>query len=128
MRSEVDNAIDNIKSEQIEAVITAADYCKKLVKAMDSLAKEFENGKLEDTDEYAKTVLAGINWTIQVYNGTKEFLKENEILIDEDKINAAIADLGKAYKDDDDKAKAAVLKGDLKEFVSDMIEAGAKLN
>ena len=124
----MDNVIDNTRSEQIEAVVMAADYCKKLVKAMDNLAGEFENGKLEDTDEYAKNVLAGINWTIQVYNGTKDCLKGIGILIDEGKINAAIGDLGRAYQDDDDAAKAAVLRSALKEFVSDMIEAGAKLN
>lgn len=116
------------KAEQIEAVITAADYCRKLVPAINNLVYEFENGKLEDTNQYAKEVFDGINWVIQVYNGTKGLLKEIQVVIDENKINEDIAALAAAYENDDDASKAAVLRGGIIDFINNMILAGGKLN
>lgn len=116
------------KAEQIEAVITAADYCRKLVPAINNLVYEFENGKLEDTNQYAKEVFDGINWVIQVYNGTKGLLKEIQVVIDENKVNEDIAALAAAYENDDDASKAAVLRGGIIDFINNMILAGGKLN
>lgn len=120
--------MDNLKTEQMEALITAADYCKRLATAINNLAYEFENGKLEDTNQYAKEILDGINWVIQVYNGTKDLLSEMDVVIDEDKINAAIENLVAAYDNNDDASKADILRGDILDFVNSMILAGARLN
>ena len=62
------NGADN--KEVIEAVLTASEYCKKLERALGNVAFEFENGKADDTEDYAKSILEGVNWTIQVYNAT----------------------------------------------------------
>ena len=72
------NGADN--KEVIEAVLTASEYCKKLERALGNVAFEFENGKADDTEDYAKSILEGVNWTIQVYNATKDYLKETRML------------------------------------------------
>lgn len=49
------NGADN--KEVIEAVLTASEYCKKLERALGNVAFEFENGKADDTEDYAKSIL-----------------------------------------------------------------------
>ena len=119
---------NNMRAEQIEAVITAADYCKRLVTAINNLIYEFENGRLEDTPQYAKDVLDGINWVIQVYNATKELFAETGVVVDEDRMNRDVVRLAAAYDNNDDAEKAAVLGGGILDFVNSVIEAGGRLN
>lgn len=120
------NGADN--KEVIEAVLTASEYCKKLERALGNVAFEFENGKADDTEDYAKSILEGVNWTIQVYNATKDYLKEIGFEVDQNAVNEAIKAIGKAYEDDDDNAKAELFKGELKNFIGAIALAGGRIN
>jgi len=115
-------------SEVVEAVMTASDYCKKLEKAIDNVVDEFKNGRKSDTDEYAKMILDGINWVIQVYNSTKDYLKEIGSNIDESAVNESIKQLAAAYQSNDDEAKADALAGGIRDFIGEIALAGGRIN
>ena len=112
------NGADN--KEVIEAVLTASEYCKKLERALGNVAFEFENGKADDTEDYAKSILEGVNWTIQVYNATKDYLKEIGV---ENGVQ-----LQRKADDDDDNAKAELFKGEIKNFIGAIALAGGRIN
>ena len=59
--------------------------------------------KKEDTDEYFQHILKGLNWEIQVLNGTMNYLNRNEIIIDKEKLNRSISELNSAVQDNNSK-------------------------
>lgn len=116
------------RTEQIEALNTAKDYCIRLYKGVNALADELRTGRLPDTEEYMKTVINGINWVFEVYNATKELINENCDYIDKDKVNAGAVELGKAVADNDDEKAADKLENVIAPFILDFQKAVDKVN
>lgn len=116
------------RTEQIEALNTAKDYCIRLYKGVNALADELRTGRLPDTEEYMKTVINGINWVFEVYNATKNLINENCDYIDKDKVNAGAVELGKAVADNDDEKVADKLENVIAPFILDFQKAVDKVN
>ncbi len=116
------------RTEQIEALNTAKDYCIRLYKGVNALADELRTGRLPDTEEYMKTVINGINWVFEVYNATKDLINENCDYIDKDKVNAGAVELGKAVADNDDEKVADKLENVIAPFILDFQKAVDKVN
>ncbi len=116
------------RTEQIEALNTAKDYCIRLYKGVNALADELRTGRLPDTEEYMKTVINGINWVFEVYNATKDLINENCDYIDKDKVNAGAVELGKAVADNDDEKAADKLENVIAPFILDFQKAVDKVN
>lgn len=116
------------RTEQIEALNTARDYCIRLYKGVNALADELRTGRLPDTEEYMKTVINGINWVFEVYNATKDLINENCDYIDKDKVNAGAVELGKAVADNDDEKAADKLENVIAPFILDFQKAVDKVN
>lgn len=116
------------RTEQIEALNTAKDYCIRLYKGVNALADELRTGRLPDTEEYMKTVINGINWVFEVYNATKDLINENCDYIDKDKVNAGAVELGKAVADNDDEKAADKLENVIAPFILDFQKAVDKIN
>lgn len=116
------------RTEQIEALNTAKDYCTRLYKGVNALADELRTGRLPDTEEYMKTVINGINWVFEVYNATKDLINENCDYIDKDKVNAGAVELGKAVADNDDEKVADKLENVIAPFILDFQKAVDKVN
>ena len=92
-------------------------YSQKLIPAIETVSKELAGERQDDTDEYLKSVLNGINWIIEVLNRTMELVNEEEIVIDKDKINEDILKLGETIKEKDDEKMAEVLKEKVLPFI-----------
>lgn len=116
------------RTEQIEALNTAKDYCIRLYKGVNALADELRTGRLPDTEEYMKTVINEINWVFEVYNATKNLINENCDYIDKDKVNAGAVELGKAVADNDDEKVADKLENVIAPFILDFQKAVDKVN
>ena len=116
------------RTEQIEALNTAKDYCIRLYKGVNALADELRTGRLPDTEEYMKTVINGINWVFEVYNATKDLINENCDYIDKDKVNAGAVELGKAVADNDDEKAADKLENVIAPFILDFQKVVDKVN
>ncbi len=91
------------RQDQIEALQALADYTGRLNTAMEAVAKELCSQKEEDTDEFLKQIIEGINWSIQVVNGTLEFINEDETKLDKEEINDRVLAFSRAYQSGNDK-------------------------
>ncbi|MBQ4284555.1 MAG: molecular chaperone [Lachnospira sp.] len=105
--------MEDLRTQQIEALQVAAPYCEKMIGALKSMIEEFSGNRQEDTDEYMKGVVDGLNWIFEVYNGTSSLINEGGEVINKDEVNGCVAKLSAAA---DDTAKAEAFKGIL-EFV-----------
>ena len=115
------------RANQVEALQVAGEYCEKLIPGIQNVIVELKGVRQPDTTEYLETIMKGINWLIQVYNGVRELLKEEAVAVDEDSVNAAIILLNNATKADDDAKRAEALGGGIFDFVKEMKQAAEKI-
>ncbi len=94
--------MEDIRQQQIEALEVLKPYNQKLVKAVREVAVEFRGQKQPDTDEFFKKIMEGINWEIQVVNGTLDYINEGEQLLDKEAFNQAVLNHNDAIKSGDD--------------------------
>ena len=95
--------MENEFREEIEALEALKSYNVKMVKALKEIIPELKGQKKEDTDESFQHILKGLNWEIQVLNGTMNYLNRNEIIIDKEKLNRSISELNSAVQDNNSK-------------------------
>lgn len=114
--------MEDIRAQQIEAIQVLGEYAVKLVKGIDNVTAELNGEKLADTEEYLKEIVKGINWSIEVVNGTMSLINEKEEIIDKQAVNKTMLDLSDALKTKDDAKTAEVLSSQVKPFVEKLIE------
>lgn len=115
--------MEDLRKEQLEALQAMLDYIPKLRKGMETVAKELSGERLADTNEYLKKVIDGLNWVIEVYNGTSSLLKEKSNGFDKEVINRACNEFSSAYKNGDSIAQAELLTGSLMTFLNELEDA-----
>lgn len=97
--------MEDLRTQQIEALQVAAPYCQKIIVALNNVIGELSGNRQEDTDEYIKSVVNGLNWIFEVYNGTSSLINEDGVAINKDEVNGYVIELN-AASDDESKAKA----------------------
>lgn len=90
------------REEQVEALQALRDYNARLVPAMKAVASELRSVRKEDTQEYLMAVIKGMNWEIQIVNGTMELINEKEQQIDKEEVNGIFMEFSDAYQKQDD--------------------------
>lgn len=118
--------MDDILTQQIEALGVAVPYCKKIENAINNVVGELTGERLEDTDEYIESIKNGINWIIEVYNGTASFINKDETVIDKDKVNVSVNKMNMASAGKND-AELAEAFSEVKSFIETFREAAEKL-
>ena len=100
--------MEDNRKEQVEALETLTEFNDRLVNNMQIIVKELSGNRLEDTDNFFKSILDAINWEIQVVNGTMEVLNEGKERVNKETFNDAVVALSNAVnaKDDAKMAKA----------------------
>lgn len=119
--------MDEIRVQQIEALQVAGPYCGKLITAINNIIKEYSEGRLPDTDEYAQGIANGLNWLFEVFKGTQSLINANEKIIDKEVVNSYALKLNEANQNNDDAARAEALKG-LLTFVEQLKAEAEKLS
>ncbi len=94
------------RAEQVEALQAMLDYNPRLVKAMKAVSDELAGERQPDTDEYLLSVIKGINWEIQVLNGTMEVLNEKELQVEKDAVNDIFVEFNDLYQNKNDSGMA----------------------
>lgn len=102
--------MEDIRQQQIEAVSAMGEYNKKLVKAVREVIIELKGEQRPDTQDFLKQIVDGINWEIQVVNGSLDYINENEELIDKEEFNQAILRHNDAVKSEEDNTIAESLE------------------
>ena len=108
--------MENEFREEIEALEALKSYNVKMVKALKEIIPVLKGQKKEDSDEYFQHILKGLNWEIQVLNGTMDYLNRNEIIIDKENLNKSIVALNCAINKKDEKAIASIIEMELYPF------------
>ena len=96
------------RAEQIEALQALLEYSPRLIHGMQAITTELEGERKPDTDEYLRAVINGINWEIEIVNGTKEVLSEQEIHVDRDEINGILMEFSDCFAKKDDYGMAVL--------------------
>lgn len=104
---------NNIKDDQIEALETLADYIPKLIGGIDTVKAELRGERKQDTDEYLKMIIDGINWVLGIVNGCMSLFEEYNIVFDKEKANDYSVAFSKAYGTGNDTAIADSLDADV---------------
>ena len=94
--------MEDNRKEQIEALETLVEFNDRLVKNMQILVKELSGERLDDTNQFMKSIIDAMNWEIQVVNGTLEVLNEGKERINKEIFNAEIIELSKAIESGND--------------------------
>lgn len=119
--------MEDIRNEQIEALRVMVEYIPKLKKGMTTVAAELSGERLPDTDEYLVKVIEGLNWVIEVLNGTLSLINEKETRLDKGKINESAIAFSSAYKAKDDAEMALLLNTELTDFVNSFEQTAQEL-
>lgn len=107
----------SLKDQQLEALEELYHYSGKLMPAIETVSAELKGNCQEDTDEYLKSILEGVNWVIEVLNRTMELVNEEETVINKDKINESILKLGEFVKAKEDEKIAETLTEEILPFI-----------
>lgn len=102
--------MDELRTQQIEALQTAVPYCEKIIKAINNIIEEFSGNRKEDTDAYMNSIINGLNWIFEIYNGTQDWVNEDSV-IDKEKANQSVLQLNEANTENDDSKRADAFRG-----------------
>lgn len=119
--------MEELKQQQEEALAMAGKYCEKLIPGMETVLNELSGEKLTDTDEFLKHVLNGVNWIIEIFNGTKDLINAESVVIDKETVNKSVVALNAAMNAKDDQKIADSLRV-LLVFVNQMKNAAQKIS
>ncbi|GHU44224.1 hypothetical protein FACS1894111_11150 [Clostridia bacterium] len=105
------------RGEELEALEVLKDYNPKMEKALGEIIPELRGEKKEDTAEYVNHVFKGINWELQVVNGTLSLLNEKGAQIDKASLNRIVEEINDAYTSKNDAVLADLVERQLLPFV-----------
>ncbi len=104
---------NNLNAEQIEALEVYIEYNKKLMNSINMLLSELREQRKDDTDEFQKKIIEGLNWEIQILNGTLSLINQKEERINKNEVNQQVLKLGEALKTGEDKKIADSFEKDI---------------
>ena len=97
--------MEDMKKEQLEVLNEAKGYCTNVLHCIDTVVPELKGDKKDDTDEYLRMTVDGVNVALEMYNATAGV----QPAVDEADGNNAVKELSAALKSSDDSAKADAL-------------------
>ena len=118
--------MENLKEQQFEALRAIIDYNKKLVPALEEIAKELVGEQKEDTKEYLNHILKGVNWVIEVVNGTQSLINNENEVIKKEEVNQIIVKLNQAIKDENNIEIASIIEVGVLPFIVKVTESAKK--
>ena len=96
--------MEDMKKEQLEVLNEAKGYCTNVLHCIDTVVPELKGDKKDDTDEYLRMTVDGVNVALEMYNATRGLMAGAQPAVDE-----AVKELSAALKSSDDSAKADAL-------------------
>ncbi len=119
------NDID-LRAEQIEALETLVDYTPKLINGINTVETELSGERKEDTDEYLKMVIDGINWELGILNGCLDLIVKNNVEFDKETANVMSTNFSEAYLSKIDADIAASLNKDILPLIRTITDVANK--
>ncbi len=119
----MENVKENVQDEVTEALTMIHDYIENLLRAITEINEELRGQRAEDTDDFLKSILNGVNFVTEVFNLTRDYLNEEEELMNKDSINLLISDFMNAYKSGSDEVLADALERDIQVYLEQFHES-----
>ena len=116
----------SLKEQQVEALQVLTEYSVKLIKGMKTSAEELMGCRKEDTDEFLRMVLDGVNWELNVLNGCLSLINEEEKVLDKNRANETILDFQQVFSSKNDEAISKAITEKLIPLVEQITEAAQK--
>lgn len=85
------------RTVQKEVLGELVEFNENVIKNMKIITKELDGKRLDDTDEFLNGIIKGINWEIQVVNGTISLLNEDKERLNKSEFEEKVRHLGDAY-------------------------------
>lgn len=108
--------MEDNRNEQVEALEVLIEFNGRLTKNLKIVVKELSGARLDDTDNFIKSIIDAMNWEIQVMNGTMSLLNEGKQRIDKDGFNKSAVAVGEAVAAKDDAKLAEAFEAILPYF------------
>ena len=105
--------MEDLRAQQKEALQVLAEYSPKLIRAMKAVVVELRENRQPDTDEYLSSIVKGMNWEIEIFNHTRDYINGSEERLDKDSFNQAILRFNEVYSGRDDLKMADLLEGEV---------------
>lgn len=115
---------ETTREDKIEAIIGICKYDRKLIDALEFLAKGFKKGKEKMPSELLGTVMQGINWTVEVLNQVMDVLNEGEEQVDKQMINDALVAFNDAFNSGDEMQVAESIQSELIPCLEQICDVG----
>lgn len=115
--------MENLKEQQIEALKAIIEYNKKLVPALEEITKELKGEQKEDTKDYLNHILKGVNWVIEVVNGTQSLIGNEKEVIEKEEVNHIIVNLNQAIKEENNIEIASIIEVGILPFIVKISES-----
>ncbi|MBR4759352.1 MAG: hypothetical protein IK078_04295 [Lachnospiraceae bacterium] len=109
--------MDEIKVQQYEALQDGADYALRLVPAIREILPELRGDEKDDTQDFKNQIFEGINYLVEVVNGTLPLINEKEVILNRDGIEEKMQQLINSVDSKDDAAVADALEQGILPFV-----------
>ena len=108
----------DITELQKETLASVNEYLTNLIPAMNKVIIELSGNEKEDTWEYLRMIIDGLNWVIEAYNGTSSYINKDSSKIDSAVVDASVKKLSLAYRNKDNGALSSVLAEDIIPFLT----------
>lgn len=105
--------MEDIRQQQIEALGMAAEYIEKLIPAMKEIIPELRGQELPDTQDFLNQQMDGLNFVIDIINGTMSLVNEKETILIKDKMEEKVQNLNRALGAQMNPQIADVLEADI---------------
>lgn len=102
-----------LKEQQIEALKALLEYNTRLIKSVNLILIELKEERKDDTDEFQKKILDGINWEIEILNRTLSLINKEKERMNKEEINSKIIKFGNKLKSKEDLRIAEGFESDI---------------
>ncbi len=109
--------MDDLKKQQYEALQDGAEYSLKLVPAIREIIPELRGEAKDDTEDFKNQIFEGINYIVEIVNGTISLINEKEVILNRDGIEEKMQQLIKAVDSDDNNEVATALEEGILPFI-----------
>lgn len=119
--------MEDLREQQLEALQVLKEYNQKLTKSVLLVVEELRGKRQKDTDEFLKKIIEGINWEIQIYNGTKELINADTVRVDREEMNRHVVAFGEAVEAKDDAKIADSFETDILPLLTKLGDAAEEI-
>lgn len=112
---------------QKEALEELVRYSQNLIPSITMMIDELREGRKEDTEEFLNSIIAGINWEIEVFNYCADLINIEENYIDKAAMGNAVRRLGQVLQENLDFKIADCFEFDFLPFLRKLEFIAAKV-